>query len=114
MTNTSTRSFPATGRLASSAADVVAILLVIAAYDAADLAVVGPIILQRAPAEGPGHTPIGPAGGKRIAQGLHVRGCVPIDLIVAGGLVAGDLDLIHADDAVKRQKAVAGQHEVLV
>ena len=71
----------------------------------ADRLVVLAFVLKREPTDRPGHLSAGPSLGKCIAKRLHAFRRMQCSLVGAEVLVAGRLDLIHAHDAVEREKS---------
>ena len=86
--------------------DLVPVLVVEALDQPPDLPVVRPGVLEREPAQRPGHAAAGESRRERRAKVAHGLGRMDGRLVDALVPVAADLDLVDPDDRVKGQKPV--------
>ena len=82
---------------AGNEGDLVTIAIVIGSEEAAGL-VFGASIVEREPADGPGHCAVGTAAGKGFAMRVDVLRGVECGLILTDGAGGGDFNLVDAND----------------
>ena len=78
--------------------DLVTIAIVIGSEQAAGLLIFGAGIVEREPADGPGHFAVGAAAGEGFAAGTNVLRGVEGGLILTDGAGGRDFNLVDADD----------------
>ena len=87
--------------------DFVTIAIVIGGEQAAGLLIFGARIVEREPADGPGHFAVGAAAGEGFAAGANVLRAVEGGLILTDGAGGRDFNLVDADDGDVGEEAAS-------